>query len=94
MKNAGLPYRNDRAQRLHRLGESPAERDAGEPDPRVQEHACGEHGFDEPLRHERSRAVQAVDDCVEDDGGGEDHAGLKAATGAEVAVKLHVQREQ
>jgi hypothetical protein len=26
--------------------------------------------------------------------GGEDHAGLEAAAGAEVAVELHIQREQ
>ena len=32
--------------------------------------------------------------AVEDDAGGRDHAGLEAAARTEVAVKLHVQREQ
>ncbi len=63
-------------------------------DPRIQQYPHPGHVVDDALGQHLLGGLQPEDQCVQDDAGSEYHAGLEAAAGPVVPVKLDIQCEQ
>ncbi len=71
-----------------------AQQQSGKPYAGIDQHTGGEHGFHQPVRHHAAGGVHAENQGIENHGGGQNRAGLEATAGAEIAMELHIQREQ
>ncbi len=70
-----------------------AQQQADQADAGINQHACRHHRFHQPFGNHAPGVSQAVDQRIENDGCGNDHARLEAAARTEVAVKLDIERE-